>query len=564
MIKNNKKRLGDLLVQSGKITIRQLQDALVRQRTLGKKLGELLIDENLVTEEDIINTIETQTGIKRIELDSIVIDKAAIKSLPQSICLKNDLIPIGFKDNRIQIVMSDPLNIFAIDDVAISTGFEVETFIAVKDEIRKAVYKYYSDEQVLKAAQELSKEREEEISESISSRDADFDDIRNAPVVKMVDYLIKNAVEARASDIHIEPFEKIIRIRYRIDGELQEVSKLSSDSLASLVTRIKILANLNIAEKRLPQDGRILIKQEKGDVDLRVSILPTVFGEKVVIRILSRDNYSIGMDMLGMNEYERNQFNNIIKSPHGIILVTGPTGSGKSTTLYSVLNELNTVDKNIVTVEDPVEYTLKGINQVNVNAKAGLTFASGLRSILRQDPDIVMIGEIRDVETAEIAIRAAITGHLVLSTLHTNDAPSTIMRLVDMGIQSYLVATSLSGVIAQRLVRKICPKCKEAHMATDYEKRLLGVPKDQQQVIYNGRGCVHCNNTGYSGRRGVYEIMEVTREHRNAMINFNDSQLLKDISIKNGMKTLGQSCGELVKRGETTIEELVKIAYIHE
>ncbi|MDT8715486.1 Flp pilus assembly complex ATPase component TadA [Clostridium sp. 19966] len=558
-----KRRLGDLLVQSGKINMKQLQDALSRQKTLGKKLGELLIDDGLVTEEDIISTIETQTGIKRVDLNSTSIDKMAIKSLPQSICTKHDLIPFGFNENTIQIAMWDPLNIFAIDDVSISTGFEVETFIAKKEDIRKNIERQYSNEQVLKAAAELSKESQED-NKSQAQEEVTFDDIKNAPVVKMVDYLIKNAIEARASDIHIEPFEKSVRIRYRIDGQLQQISSLSVDSLAALVTRIKILANLNIAEKRAPQDGRILMRQENADVDLRVSILPTVFGEKIVIRILSRDNYKIGIENLGMNEYELKQLNNIIKSPHGIMLVTGPTGSGKSTTLYTILNQLNNLDKNIITVEDPVEYTLEGVNQVNVNVKAGLTFASGLRSILRQDPDIVMIGEIRDGETAEIAIRAAITGHLVLSTLHTNDAPSSVMRLIDMGVQSYLVATSLSGVIAQRLVKKICPRCKEEYEASDYEKAILGITKNEAKTLYRGKGCAYCNNTGYSGRTGVYEIMEITREHRDAIVNSNSSELLKDLSIKNGMKTLGQACKELVNNGITTVEELVKIAYMQE
>lgn len=560
-----KRRLGDLLVQSGKISMLQLQDALRRQRTLGKKLGELLIDDGLVTAEEIIEVLEKQTGIERINLDTIILDKKAIKVVPESMCLKHDLIPFGFNENKIKVAMWDPLNIFAIDDVSIASGFEVETYIALKGEIKKYIERYYSDQQVLKAAEELSKEKQGEgRGQNQLSEDEEFDDIKNAPVVKMVDYLLKNAIEARASDIHIEPYEKYIRIRYRIDGQLVQISTLGIDSLAALVTRIKILANLNIAEKRVPQDGRIITKAGDKEVDLRVSILPTVSGEKVVIRILNRDSYQIGLERLGMDEEEFKQLNNIINNPHGIILVTGPTGSGKSTTLYTLLNELNSENKNIITVEDPVEYMLEGINQVNVNTKAGLTFASGLRSILRQDPDIVMIGEIRDNETAQIAIRAAITGHLVLSTLHTNDAPSSVTRLIDMDIQPYLVATSVVGVIAQRLVRKVCPKCQISYNATAAEKQILGIHEHEELILSKGEGCAYCNNSGYSGRTGVYEIMEVTREHKELMMNDRSSDALKDLSLKKGMKTLGMACRDLVLKGTTTVDELVKIAYLNE
>ncbi|GLC31399.1 GspE/PulE family protein [Clostridium omnivorum] len=559
-----KRRLGDLLVQSGKISMLQLQDALRRQKTLGKKIGELLIDDGIVTSEDILQVLEDQTGFERVNLDMINIDKKAIKAVPESICLKHDLIPFGFNENKIKIAMWDPLNIFAVDDVAIASGFQVETYIALKSEIKKHIERYYSDQQVLRAAEELSKERQGDSRNQNQLDEEAFDDIKNAPVVKMVDYLIKNAIEARASDIHIEPYEKHIRIRYRVDGQLIQISTLGIDSLAALVTRIKILANLNIAEKRIPQDGRIITKVGDKEVDLRVSILPTVSGEKIVIRILDRASYKIGIDNLGMNEEELEQLRRIIKNPHGIILVTGPTGSGKSTTLYTILNKLNSEDKNIITVEDPVEYMLEGINQVNVNTKAGLTFANGLRSILRQDPDIVMIGEIRDNETAQIAIRAAITGHLVLSTLHTNDAPSSVTRLIDMDIEPYLVATSVVGIIAQRLVRKICPKCSTTYTASAYEKHILGIDENEDVILNKGSGCAFCNNSGYSGRTGVYEIMEVTREHKELIMNSRNSDALKDISLKRGMKTLGTACKKLVLNGVTTIDELVKTAYLQE
>ena len=557
-----KRRLGDLLVQAGKITVRQLQNSLNRQKTLGKKLGELLVDDGIVTAEDIISVIEEQTGITRVKLESINIDKMAIKAVPQNVCEKHDLIPFGFNENRIKIAMWDPLNIYAIDDVSIASGFEVETYVALKDEIKKAIDRCYSDEQVSKAAAELSKEKANDNKSQVIQEISSIDDIKNAPVVKMVDYLIKNAIEARASDIHIEPFEKNVRIRFRIDGQLQQISTLGVDTLSALVARIKILANLNIAEKRTPQDGRIIMTMEDKTVDVRVSILPTVYGEKIVMRVLNRANHKIGIDRLEMSEYELKQLKNIIGSPHGIMLVTGPTGSGKSTTLYTILSELNSNDKNIITVEDPVEYMLDGINQVNVNTKAGLTFSSGLRSILRQDPDIIMIGEVRDAETAEIAVRAAITGHLVLSTLHTNDAPSSILRLIDMGIEPYLAATSICGVVAQRLVKKVCPECKESYEASNYEKKILGIGQEEKLILYKGKGCGFCKDTGYIGRTGVYEIMEITREHKDAIINSNNTEILREISINNGMKTLGQACKKLVLEGITTVEELVKIAYL--
>lgn len=560
MALGEKRRLGDILIDAGKITIYQLQEALKSQRVLGKKLGEVLVESRIISEEDILEAIETQTGIEKIDLNSIEFDNKTLNLVTENLCRRHILIPFGFKNNKIQIAMSDPLNIFAIDDVNISTGIEPEIYISSKSDIQKFIDLNYSTEQVFKAAQELTKETLE--SKNIADNIEEIDDVKNAPVVKMIDYMFRNSIEMRASDIHIEPFEKEIRIRYRIDGELQTVNTLGIESLAPLVARIKILAGLNIAEKRVPQDGRIITRVGNNDVDLRVSILPVVSGEKIVIRILNRSSYKLGKEHLGMNENNLNKLKNIISNPHGIVLVTGPTGSGKSTTLYTVLNELNSDDVNIVTIEDPVEYTLDGINQVNVNSKSGMTFASGLRSILRQDPDIVMIGEIRDEETAQIAIKAAITGHLVLSTLHTNDSASSITRLIDMGIEPYLVSTSICGVIAQRLVRRICPNCKEAYEATDYEKKILICNTEENLTLYKGQGCGHCNGTGYLGRIGVYEIMNITRKHRDLINETKNPNILKDLSLENGMTTLGQECKELVLKGITTINELATITLL--
>jgi len=561
-----KKKLGNILVENGKISEVQLMQALDKQKNTKKKLGEVLIEEGLITEEEIFEVLRLQLGFNRVYLDGMVIDEEVIKKVPLAIAKKYTLIPFELNGYVLSVAMEDPLNFFAADDVRITSGCEVQIFLATKSEINKAIDKYYSGQNVAKAAEELSKQNEmsaEEKEKQMKEAMAE-EEINNAPIVKLVDSILKDAIKARTSDIHIEPFDNYVKIRYRIDGQLHEKQRLSKDSLASLVTRIKILSNLNIAEKRIPQDGRIKMKSDNKEIDMRVSVLPTIYGEKIVIRILNTNNFNITKEQLGMDPDDLEKLDRIIQAPYGIILATGPTGSGKSTTLYSILKELNRDDVNIVTVEDPVEYMLEGVNQVNVNAKAGLTFASGLRSILRQDPDIVMIGEIRDSETAEIAIRAAITGHVVLSTIHTNDAPSTVVRLMDMGIQSYLVGSSVVGIIAQRLVRRICPHCAEEYTASDYEKRILGVDPSEDIKLYRGVGCLKCDETGYSGRLGVYEILEVTKEIRNLITKKADVEEIKQAAIRNGMKTIRKACENLVLNGRTTIDELIRTAFVKE
>ena len=555
-------KLGDLLVASGKLKPKLLNDVLKKQKLSGKRIGELLIEDKLLTEDDILDVLELQLEFPRINFDQVIVDKDAVMLVPQSLATKYNLIPIGFDKGKISIVISDPLNIFAIDDVKIATGFDVDINLASKEEITNAITRYYSNPFVQKAAEELTKQKVDETQGS--DREAAVEDIKNAPAVRMVDSIIKNAISDRASDIHIEPFEKYVKIRYRIDGQLSEVLRSPKETHAAIISRIKILSNLNIAEKRIPQDGRIFMKVDKTEVDLRVSVLPTVNGEKAVIRILDRKNFLISKDKLGIDDNDLERLNKIIKSPYGIILVTGPTGSGKSTTLYAILNDFNTVDRNIITVEDPVEYTMDGINQVNVNPRAGLSFASGLRAILRQDPDIIMIGEIRDNETAEIAIRAAITGHLVLSTIHTNDAASAVVRLIDMGIEPYLINTSVAGVIAQRLVRKICPNCRQEYEANEYEKGLLYMAVDKKLTLYKGKGCPQCGNSGYRGRIGVYEIMEITKAHRDLILQDGSTDKLKQLNEELGMRTLNTACRELVKKGTTTIDEFLRIALLDE
>ncbi len=559
------KRLGDLLVEAGKITEKELEEALTKQKNTGKRLGEILTDEGYITEEDIIDVLEIQLGIQRVYLDFLDIDFKLTKLIPERLARKHILVPTGIVNEKIQVVMSDPLNIFAQDDVRVASGYEVQPLIATKSEIIKIIDKLYSGEKVEKAAEEFTREHKLKIEKEENEHLSEIKDISNAPIVKLINLILSDAINSNSSDIHIEPFEKYLKIRYRIDGVLYEQKKLPIESLGAITTRIKILSNMNIAEKRIPQDGRMKIEYNSKSVDLRVSSIPTINGEKIVIRILRQDSVHVGKDKLGMDEQEIKVLERMIKIPYGIILVTGPTGSGKSTTLYTILNELNNNEKNIITVEDPVEYVLDGVNQVNVNNKAGLTFATGLRSILRQDPDIVMIGEMRDSETAEIAVRAAITGHLVLSTIHTNDAASSIMRLVDMGIEPYLVAMALGGIIAQRLVRTICPNCSESYEASNYEKEVLEIHKNEQLTLYKGKGCVKCHHSGYHGRVGVYEIMEITKEHRELIMNRASAEELKQLSIeKNNIQTIRKSCTNLVISGVTTFDELVKTAFLKE
>ncbi|MFL0246453.1 GspE/PulE family protein [Candidatus Clostridium stratigraminis] len=560
---NIKKRLGDLLVEARMITPMQLEDVLEKQKRTGKRLGKLLVDEGIISEDGLMKALEIQLGVKRVNFDEVEVDKEAVKVISAKLASKHNIIPISIRNNKIQVVMSDPLNIIAIDDVRITSGYMVEVLIAPEVDIKEAIGQYYSSQYVMKAADDLSKEQHSNKIETKEEEDA-AEEVKNAPVVRLVDSIIENAVRGRASDIHIEPFDKYVRVRYRVDGDLFEVLKTPIDTLGALITRIKILADLNIAEKRLPQDGRIMTSIDGKLVDLRVSILPKVNGEKVVVRILSRDNFLVKKENLGIDPEEMSKLDKFIRTPNGIILVTGPTGSGKSTTLYTMLSELNRENKNIITVEDPVEYLVDGINQVSVNTKIGLTFAAGLRSILRQDPDIIMIGEIRDNETAEIAIRSAITGHLVLSTIHTNDAPSSVLRLIDMGIEPYLISSSVSGVIAQRLVRKLCTNCAQQYEAASYEKNILGINQNMNIKLKRAKGCSFCGNTGYKGRVGIYEIMEITREHREMIIKGCSTDEIRDLSIKNGMRTLRNACSGHVLKGITSMDELMRVAYLKE
>ncbi len=551
-----KMRLGDILIQSGIITQEQLDHALILQKEKNKKLGELLIDENILTEEQILGVLEYQLGIPYVDLNKYYVDPKAPKIISESLAKKHNLIPIGISRGKLMVAMSDPLDMIAADDIRITTGLEIDVAISSKNDIKKAINQYYdSTELAEKAVEEFKSQANfQEIVDEVED-----EDIVNAPMVRLVNTVISQAVRSRASDIHIEPFEKNVRIRYRVDGELKEVMSPAKSTHSALVTRIKIMGKMDISEKRIPQDGRVETIIENHAIDMRISVLPTVYGEKIVIRLLDRNAIIVGKEELGFTEHNLNLFDKIIKAPEGIILLTGPTGSGKTTTLYTILKELNQINKNIITVEDPVEYRLHGVNQVQVNTKAGLTFASGLRSILRQDPDVVMVGEIRDAETAQIATRAAITGHLVLSTLHTNDTASSISRLVDMGIETYMVSSSVMGIIAQRLVKKICTKCKESYEATKEELHFLGT--DEPVTLHKGKGCNACSGTGYSGRTAIHEVLVMDREIRNLINEKKSIDEIKDIARTKGLKTLNESCRDLVLSGTTTMEQLIKITY---
>lgn len=554
-----RKRLGDMLLEAGKISLAQLNRALETQRKTKRRLGEVLIDQGLLTEDEIADVLAQQLSLERIDLEKTFVEQDIARSIPKEVALKYTAIPIYMRDDKLVVAMSDPLNMFAIDDICFITQKKIQPAVATKQQILKAIEIYYTKQDTDQAIEELKREFTD-FTEGSQKTEMDLtDDVQAAPAVRLTNSIINQAIATNASDIHIEPFENYVAVRYRVDGVLFESNRIPQSLYSAVSTRIKIMAGMNIAEKRLPQDGRIELETKGRSYDFRVSSLPTVFGEKIVIRVLDRTTFDFTRDKLGFTERENEIMDNIIRMPYGIVLLTGPTGSGKTTTLYSLLSEVNTPDKNIVTIEDPVEYMLEGINQVQVNTKAGLTFAAGLRSILRQDPDIIMIGEIRDEETAQIAVRAAITGHLVLSTLHTNDAPGAITRLVDMGVEPYLVADAIVAVIAQRLVRKLCPNCKAPYKAEDNDKMILNLDKPVQ--LYRAVGCPACQNSGYRGRTAIHEVMMVGREHRNIIARGGSAEEIREVAVRQGMVDLYESCRRLVLDGVTTIQEMVRTVY---
>ncbi|MBH0164031.1 Flp pilus assembly complex ATPase component TadA [Fictibacillus sp. 7GRE50] len=547
-----KKRLGDLLVESGLITEELLNQTLQDKRK-NQKLGDALIEKGYLSEQQLIEVLEFQLGIPHISLYRYPIEEQAIAIVPREFARRNFLIPIKKEGEKLFVAMADPMDFMVIDDLRLTTGFQIERVISAKDDIIRAQNKYYDVDDSMNELLELLPQGTALTDESRITED-------DSPIVKLVNQIIQQAIQQKASDIHFDPHETKLLVRYRIDGLLKTERSLPKHMQNMLTARIKIMANLNITENRLPQDGRIKLNLEMHPVDLRVSTLPAIFGEKIVLRILDLGSTLNNLDNLGFNKLNYKRFTTLIKQPNGIILITGPTGSGKSSTLYAALNRLNSEEVNIVTVEDPVEYQLEGINQIQVNAAVGLTFASGLRSILRQDPDVVMVGEIRDTETAEIAVRASLTGHLVLSTLHTNDSIGTIARLTDMGVEPFLVAASLSGIVAQRLVRKVCRDCKQTFKVTEREKEIFLKRGIKIEAISRGKGCGMCNMTGYKGRIAIHEILVVDEHIRQMIMNNKPILEIREYAMKNGTIFLIDDGLLKVKQGLTTTEEVLRVA----
>lgn len=557
------KRLGDILIDSGFLSQAELQEALEAQRadTNKKRLGEIIVEKGLLTELDILRAISSQYDLPIIDLQQVDIDQEATKVVTEQYCEENLIIPVAFDgpedDKKLVVAIYDPLNILVTDDLRFRTGKDIVTLLAPKQQILSAIKMNYGKEVAKQAADDLASDLD--IDDMKKLGDEITDEVNNAPVVKLVNSIIEFAIRANSSDIHIEPMEDRVRVRIRIDGVLQEIMSNPAAAKDAIITRIKILSGMNIAEKRIPQDGRVQTVINGKPVDMRVSVLPTVHGEKTVIRILAKNDANLNRKYLGISEHNNEMIDKIVKVPQGVCLISGPTGSGKTTTLYTLLSEKNTPETNIVTVEDPVEIQIPGLNQVQVNAKAGMTFASGLRSILRQDPDIILVGEIRDGETAEIAMRAAITGHLVFSTIHTNDAVSSINRLIDMGIEPFMVSTALIGVVAQRLVRRICTNCREEYTPGPDEVELLKLKPGQK--LYRGAGCSECNEKGYKGRIAIHEVVIMTKAMRALLERRASEDEMRALAVSEGTLMLADSAAQLVLEGITTVQEMSKVTY---
>jgi type IV pilus assembly protein PilB len=555
-------RLGDLLVREGLITREQLQKALEEQRATGMRLGYVLVKLGLVQEIEITKMLARQYRVPAVDLSRFEVDEKIIKLLPPDVAVKHHVLPLKREGRTLTVAMAEPTNLTVIEDLKFITRFDIFPVIAGEYTLRQAIERYYeqTDAQLETLLKDMEEDDEVEVVEEQDDDDAPTQVADDAPVVKLINGILTDAVKRGASDIHIEPFEKEIRVRYRIDGALLEVMKPPIKLKAALTSRIKIMSSLNIAERRVPQDGRIKLKMGKRVIDFRVSTLPVIFGEKIVLRILDKGNLTLDLSKFGFEPKAEQDLMKAIMNPYGMVLVTGPTGSGKTTTLYSALSQVNTIEVNIMTAEDPVEYNIHGINQVLVRNEIGMTFAAALKAFLRQDPNIIMVGEIRDLETGGIAIKAALTGHLVLSTLHTNDAPSTITRMVDMGIEPFNVASAVNLIAAQRLVRRICKECKQEHEYTPEELTALGFTEEQASglTFYKGEGCDTCSDTGYKGRAGLYEIMAMSPELRRLILKEASTEDLQNQAVKDGMLTLRMDGMVKVKKGVTTLEEVVK------
>lgn len=554
-------RIGDYLVNQGLITSEQLSKVLAAQKESNgtKKFGDVVVELGFMTELNFAKALAGNLRVQYVDLDNIEINTEAVQMVPEALARKHTVIAINVQGKRLTVATNDPVNFIVLEDIKVSTGMDTVPVLATTSAINKAIGKCYSMQNVdsvIDSVNAMGGDLGEMSADDAESKDR----VESAPIVKLATTIIENSYRADATDIHIEPFKTYTRIRIRVNGDLVELMNISSAVHSALTTRLKLISGMNIAEKRIPQDGRFTQVVDGTTLDVRVSSLPTVHGEKIVIRILSTGQIALRkITDLGMSDYNYAMFEHMLRVPHGVILVTGPTGSGKTTTLYAALGELAKPNVNVITVEDPVEKAIDGINQCQVNTKAGMTFAAALRSILRQDPDIVMVGEMRDAETADIGIRAAITGHLVLSTLHTNDAASTVVRLVDMGVAPYMVATSLIGVIAQRLIKVLCPECKKPRMSTEEENELMRIPHSIQ--IYEPCGCQSCNNTGYRGRTAIHEIIHCNSKVSSIIAAGGTKEEIEAAAREIGTKLLRDNASELVQAGQTSIDELVRATF---
>ncbi|MBI4654182.1 MAG: type IV-A pilus assembly ATPase PilB [Nitrospirae bacterium] len=563
-------KLGQSLVSNKIITEEQLKKAVDIQKKEGGSLDSILVKLGALSEEKLMEFLSKQFDVPAVDLTNYKIDTSLTRFIPRDVARKYKIFPIAKNGATLTVAMADPSNVYAVDDIKFLTGYNVEPVLASEAAIRTNIEQYYGKTDALQVAMDDLKKTESgllSLVEDETEEKLDVDELMQAveevPIVKLVNLILSEAIMKGASDIHVEPYEKNFRVRYRMDGVLYDVMQPPLKVKAALSSRIKIMAELDIAERRLPQDGRIKLRIKDKEVDLRVSTLPTIFGEKIVMRILDKSSLVLDLTKLGFEPKQINAFNEAIYSPYGMVLVTGPTGSGKTTTLYSALSTINTIGVNIITAEDPVEYNLMGINQVQVKEEIGLTFASALRSFLRQDPDIIMVGEIRDFETAEIAVKAALTGHLVLSTLHTNDAPSTISRLLNMGIEPFLVSASVLLILAQRLCRKVCQKCKEKENIPVPALMNIGFTEDEAKMIecFRGKGCPACNNTGYKGRVALYEVMPIKDELKELILEGVSAGEVKKAAVRFGMKTLRMSGLTKLKEGITSVEEVIRVTF---
>lgn len=561
------KRLGDLLLAAGVVTEEDIEKGLALQKEQKGRLGEVMIKNKLISEQQLIEALQMQLGIEFIDLTKVNIPMDLARIVPKNVARQYQVVPVRTVKDELYLAMSDPMNFLAIEEVRKASRKKIIPMIATADGVDHSISTLYGNEGAAKAIEEMRRERQE-TEESDALNDAfvanqieDNDNINSAPTIRLVNSIIERAVLERASDIHMEPRENEFQVRMRIDGVMRDILVVPKNLQAAVISRIKIMSGLDIAEKRIPQDGRFNVQTKGKSIDLRISTLPTVYGEKIVARLLDKSAGNLSMDAIGLNGHDLDQFTRILKNRSGVILIAGPTGSGKSSTMYTMIGELNKPEVNMVTLEDPVEYNVDRVNQVQINEKVGMTFASGLRAILRQDPDIIAVGEIRDGETADIAMRAAITGHLVLSTIHTNDAAGTVDRLIDIGCARYLISTALKGVVSQRLVRRICPNCRQAYKPEpeEFSELRLNPYREQETLFYKGAGCPNCFNTGYRGRTAVFEILPISRSIREAIDSSADRATIEECMKREGVVSLRENALRLVREGVTTVEEMLRV-----